>query len=192
MLQCAHLLYLSLKCFGRLSLTVNHCSSTSALASRAQSCPRHSFLGCHDHHCLLHTRLWASAWALGPIQKVDVYHWALWPIITPQNLDFQLLGRKKGFWYPQPTLFIVTPRLSELPNAFLPSQGMLLTLRCPERVLVKFWGYFCPPRSTAWCKSNGGGFPGFTSENFPACNFCATINSFSNQIPFLLLTITQS
>ena len=79
MLQCAHLLYLSLKCFGRLSLMVNHCSSTSALASWGQGCPWHGFLGCHDHHCLLHMRLWALAWALGLVQKVDVDRWALWP-----------------------------------------------------------------------------------------------------------------
>ena len=38
MLQCAYLLYLSffLECFERLSLPVNHFSSTSALASRGQ------------------------------------------------------------------------------------------------------------------------------------------------------------
>ena len=79
MLQCAYLLYLSfsLECFGRLSFPVNHFSSTSALASRGQSCSWRGFLTCHDHHCLLHMRLWASAWALGPVQKVDVYHWAL-------------------------------------------------------------------------------------------------------------------
>ena len=67
----------SLECFGRLSLLVNHFSSTSALASQGQSCPRYGFLGCHDHHYLLHMRLWALAWASGSVQKVDVYHWAL-------------------------------------------------------------------------------------------------------------------
>ena len=67
----------SLEFFGRLSLPVNHFSFTSALASRGQGCPRHGFLGCHDHHCLLHMRLWASTWAPGPVEKVDVDHWAL-------------------------------------------------------------------------------------------------------------------
>ena len=47
--------------------------------SQGQGCPRHWFLGCHDHHCLLHVQLWASAWASGTVQKVVVYHWALWP-----------------------------------------------------------------------------------------------------------------
>ena len=81
MLQYAYLLYLSfsLECFGRLSLPVNHFSSTLALASRGHSCPQRGFLGCHDHHYLLHMRLWASTWALSPVQKVqkvDVYQWA--------------------------------------------------------------------------------------------------------------------
>ena len=34
--------FFSLECFGRLSLTVNHFSSTSALASQGQGCPRHA------------------------------------------------------------------------------------------------------------------------------------------------------
>ena len=50
------------------------------------------------------------------------------------------------------------PRLPELPNAFLPTQGTLLTLQRPERAIIKFWWLPCPPRSTVGCKSNGGGF----------------------------------
>ena len=52
MLQCTYLLYLSFSLggFGRLYLSVNHSSSTSALASQGQNYPRHGFLGCHDHH----------------------------------------------------------------------------------------------------------------------------------------------
>ena len=38
----------SLGCFGRLSLSVNQFSSTSAFASRGQRCPRHGFLDCND------------------------------------------------------------------------------------------------------------------------------------------------
>ena len=60
-------------------LPVNHSSFTSALASRGQNCPQHGFLCCHDHPCLLHMRLWALAWASGPVQKVDVDHWTLRP-----------------------------------------------------------------------------------------------------------------
>ena len=88
MLQYAYLLYLSfsLECFERLFLPVNHFSSTSALASRGQSCPRHVLLGCHDHYCLLHMRLWALAWATGPVQKVGAYHWAQWPHNSNTNL----------------------------------------------------------------------------------------------------------
>ena len=65
--------------FGRLHLLVSSSSSTSALASQGQSCPWHGFLGCHDHPCLLHMQLWALAWASGPVQEVDVDHWALRP-----------------------------------------------------------------------------------------------------------------
>ena len=35
-------IFFSLECFGRLSLMVNHFSSTSALASQGQGCPRHA------------------------------------------------------------------------------------------------------------------------------------------------------
>ena len=193
MLQCAYLLYLSfsLECLGKLSLTVNHFSSTSALASRGQGCPWHYFLGCHDHHCLLHMRLWALAWASGPVQKVDVDHWALWPHNSPSKSYFLTPQEERKILISSAHLFIVTPYLSELPNSFLPSQGTLLTLRCPERTFIKFWRHFCPLRSMARCKSNYGGFLGVTSGNFPACNFSATINSFSNQLISLLSTNTQ-
>ena len=51
------------------------------LASQGQNCPRHGFLDCHDHHCLFYMWLWALAWASGPIQKMDVYHWIYDPTI---------------------------------------------------------------------------------------------------------------
>ena len=119
MLKCAYLLYLSFSLggFGRLFLLVNHSSSTSALASRGQNCPWQGFLGCHDHYCLFYMWLWTLAWASGPIRKMDVYHWLYDLIIAPQNLAFRLLGRKEGFWYPRPTLFIVNPFY---PNSEMP------------------------------------------------------------------------
>ena len=40
---------------------------------------------------------------------MKVYHRFYDPTIVPQNLAFQLLGRKEGFWYPRPTLFVVNP-----------------------------------------------------------------------------------
>ena len=67
----------SLGCFGRLSLSINHFSSTSASARRGQGYPRHGFLDRHDYHYLLHTRFWTSAWVSGPVQMVGVCHWAL-------------------------------------------------------------------------------------------------------------------
>ena len=75
------MLYLSFSLggFGRLHLSVSSSSPALALASRGQSCPQHGFLGCHDHPCLLHMRLWDLAWASGPVQEVDADHWALRP-----------------------------------------------------------------------------------------------------------------
>ena len=58
-------------------------------------CPRHGFLGCHDHHCLLHMWLWALAWASDLVQKVDVDRWALWPhSIQIQNFNTQIQKKK--------------------------------------------------------------------------------------------------
>ena len=61
--------------------------------------------------------LWNSAWASGPIRKMDVYHWFYDPTMAPQNLSFRPLKRKEGFWYPQPTMFIVNPFY---PNSQIP------------------------------------------------------------------------
>ena len=119
MLQCVYLLYLpfSLEGFERLHLSVNHSSSTSALASRGQNCPRHGFLGCQDHHCLFYMWFWTSTWASDPIRKMNVYHWLYDPTIAPQYFAFRLLKRKEGFWYPRPTMFIINPFY---PNSQIP------------------------------------------------------------------------
>ena len=120
MLQCAYLLYLSFSLggFGRSYLSVNHSSSTSALASRGQNYPQHGFLGCHDYHCLFYMWLWASAWASGPIQKIDVYRWLYDPI---QKIDV----------YPRPTLFIVNPFYpnSQMPFYLLKARSWRFSVR---------------------------------------------------------------
>ena len=88
-------------------------------------------LGCHDHRCPSYMWLWASAWASSPIQKMDVYHWLYDPTIALQNLVFRLLGRKEGFWYPRPTLFIVNPFYpnSQMPFYLLKARSWRFSVR---------------------------------------------------------------
>ena len=164
MLQCAYLLYLSFSLggFGRLHLSLSSSSPTSALANRGQSCPRHGFLGYHDHPCFLHMRLWALAWASGPVQEMDADYWALWPHNSPSKF-YCLAPRTErrilmSLGIPQAYYVLSSAGIS----AFLTAQGMLLKLRHLERALlnscdrlpytfygamaIQWWSFFCNSR----------------------------------------------
>ena len=121
-----------------MHLSLNSSSPTSALANRGQSCPRHGFLGYHDHHCFLHMRLWALAWALGPVQKGDADYWALRPHNSPSKF-YCLAPRTErrilmSLGIPQAYYVLSSAGVS----AFLTAQGMLLTLQHLERAFIKF------------------------------------------------------
>ena len=131
--------------------------------------------------------LWALAWALCPIQKMDVYHWLYEPTITPQNLAFRLLGRKGGFWY---------PRL--IPPYSFASLGRITTIRVysPETRPWRFSDQSVPSFNfgnsfvshVQWLDKNPtvGRLSWNTRGRTPAHNFCITINNLSNQFLFTL------